>query len=629
MNYFGKHPEWCPRQNKLSHGLVLLLLGIAAVAMSPFANASSDRDQHKLESRIEQAIRDEQLVGAVWALVRPEETVLGAAGKSNATLGTPMTSAHQVHVGSLAKTLVALGILRLATEGRVEIDAPVGRYLQDVPVQNPWENESPLTVRHLLDHTGGLSDARISQVFSATAEPDQPLQQSLRLSDSPVRVRYRPGERAAYSNVGYVLLAMVIERVAGKRYEAWLGEEILSPLGMRESTFFFVSQGQHGEGGGLAMGHVDPRTPSPSIPMHLRSSGQFTSTASDMARLARFLMSDGRVNGRVLIDHKHLQQMGAPSLSESARAGLRTGYALGLMRRDRHGVVGKCHLGNLGTFRSALCVYPDYSRAFFVAYNSDPEGADFDRIDGMLVDALALPDVTKAPTEIASASYERWAGLYRMNPNRFEQFDYLDHVFGVTSVSRKDGALHLSPLQGSVRILRPIDGALLRAEDRVEASHVLIDSPRSQFAISDGIRTLEVASPLSVYGHWLSAAAGIVGFFYVLFAGGKRSLNALSRGAWLREPMSLPALGTLLVVLAPALHLLQPGFAFGDFSLASLAVAISSGFVPLALTLGTVMQLRSGLASPAERWDVFFLFLAIQWCVVLMVWRMMPFVSWM
>jgi CubicO group peptidase (beta-lactamase class C family) len=220
-----------------------------ALDLSPLRAQAGDA----LTTQIARALSEEGLVGATWALVTAEGTTLGAAGLKDASRNVPMSSHDRIQVGSVAKTFIATGILRLATEGRVALDAPVARYLHDLPLENPWEATAPLLVRHLLYHTDGLDDTRTWQFFSLRANSDAPLRAGLVREGGTVRVRHRPGERFSYSNTGYMLLGMLIEAVTGTRYEAWLDAELLAPLGMTRSTFEFVTQtGPDGDTTGAA-----------------------------------------------------------------------------------------------------------------------------------------------------------------------------------------------------------------------------------------------------------------------------------------------------------------------------------------------------------------------------------------
>jgi len=610
-----------------AHWLAAALCGLFAVTLVACpASAQGPRDP--LTRSIETALVEEDLVGATWALVTPDGTTIGAAGLNNATLQRPMSPDDRVQVGSVAKALLATGVLQLVTLGRVDLDAPVARYLPEVPIENRWEPESPLRVRHLLDHTGGLDDARMWQVFSLRADPDAPLRDGLTHPGGTLRVRHPPGERFSYSNTGYLLVGMLVEAVTGTRYETWLDAELLAPLGMTRSTFAFVTQAGPEADPTLAMGHFDPQTTSTAAPIHVRPASQFTTTAADMARFASFLMGDGVVDGRVLVDGDLLQGMAVPTTTEAARAGLAAGYALGLARRDRHGVVGRCHLGNIGTFRSAICIYPEQQRAFFVAFNSDPEDGRFDRVDALLVDALGVASPALQPVEPPGVDPAEWEGLYRVRPNRFEQFAYFDELAGVTRVRWDGEALHLEPLSGTARALTPVGGALFRAPDRREATHVLLRSAAGVPVVSDGMRTLERVSDVNVWGLWLSGAAGVVGLAYLLVVGVVRSVGALRRGGWREEPLRWPALCLVLLLLAPALYLTQSFLAIGDTTPANVAMAVLTAALPAALVVGGVQRLRAGLGTLGARLDLGAIVGLLQWCVVLAAWGLVPLVMW-
>jgi CubicO group peptidase (beta-lactamase class C family) len=623
----GKHMT---QQKSRSHSPLfasaLLLLAWAGASLAdapPRADAGES-----LEETIARALSEEGLVGATWALVMPDETVLGAAGSSDVSTGRPMTPKHRVQVGSVAKTLIAVGVLRLATEGRVALDTPVGRYLPDVPFENPWESEAPLLVRHLLDHTGGLDDARMWQVFSLRAKPDAPLREGVAHAGDTVRVRHRPGDRFSYSNSGYLLLGMVIEAVTGLRYEAWLDDALLAPLGMNRSTFEFVTQAGPDADPTLAMGHFDPATTSTAVPMRVRPASQFTTTAGDMGRFARFLMSDGRIDGEVLVDPGLLRAMAVPTTTESARAGLAAGYALGLVRRDRHGAVGNCHFGNIGSFRGALCLFPEHERAFFVAHNSDPEEGNFSRVDALLIEALGLPAAPESPAQSPEVNPAQWDGVYLARPSRFQQFAYLDELMGVTRARWDGQALWLEPLQGAARALAPAGGLLFRAPERREPTHVLLRSADGRASISDGMRTLDRVPAGKIYLHWASAAAGLAALLYLLVAGGARSLRGLRQRRWAGEPLRWPALCLGLLLVAPVLYLGQSFLAIGDPTPANIAVAVLTGALPVTLLVGGAQRLRAGIPGWTARLDLLALVAALQWCAVLAYWGLLPFVLW-
>jgi CubicO group peptidase (beta-lactamase class C family) len=600
------------------------LLAASLVACS--AHAQGPRGL--LQASIEAALVEEDLVGATWALVTPEGTIVGAAGLNDTSRQRPMSPGDRVQVGSVAKALLATGVLRLVTLGRIDLDAPLEQYLPEAPIENRWASEAPLRVRHLLDHTGGLDDARMWQVFSLLADADAPLSDGLTHHGGTLRLRHRPGDRFSYSNTGYLLIGMLIEAVTGARYERWLDAELLAPLGMSRSTFAFVTQMGPNADPTLAMGHFDPQSPSAAVPIHVRPASQFTTTAADMARFATFLMGDGAVDGRAFVDGDLLRAMAVPTTTEAVSSGLAAGYALGLARRDRHGVVGQCHLGNIGTFRSLMCLYPEHQRALFVAYNSDPEDGRFDRVDALLVDALGVTPTPLQPVQSPGVDPAEWQGLYRARPNRFEQFAYIDELTGVTRVRWDGEDLRLEPVAGSARALEPVGGALFRAPDRREATHVLLRTRDGTVAISSGLQTLERVNAVSVWALWLSAAAGIVSLAYLLIAGTARSVMAVRRGRWRDEPLRWPALCLAPLAVAPVLYLTQSFLAIGDPTPANVAMAVLSAALPVALILGATQRLWAGLGTLRARLDIGAVAGLLQWYAVLAAWGLAPLVLW-
>lgn len=245
--------------------IVLILLGLLIHAIPANATTSS------LSADIAAALEEEGLVGAAWATLELDGSITtGAAGLKDARKGTLLGSNDRVQIGSVAKTFLAVGILRLVSEGRLRLDTPVSRLLPDVRFDNPWAATDPVRVRHLLDHTSGLDDARLWQAFSLNASPDTPLRAAFTGSSALMRIRQRPGSTHSYSNMGYTLAGRVIEAVTGERYETYLEQQLLAPLGMTDSSFRFVTQAGPNGDPRLAMGHFETGIPHRAVPQYLR-----------------------------------------------------------------------------------------------------------------------------------------------------------------------------------------------------------------------------------------------------------------------------------------------------------------------------------------------------------------------
>lgn len=588
------------------------------------SHAAEPIAESDLHAAMEASIEREGLPGVVWTIVTPDGVLTGSAGLADARLQTPLSPASRVQTGSIVKTLIATGVLRLVTEGRLTLDSPAASYLPNIEFVNPWAPDHPVLVRHLLDHTSGLDDARLWQIFSLQAQPDAPLGASI--EDEPLQVRSRPGSRLSYSNLGYTLLGMVIEQVTGERYERYLDEQLLRPLGMHRSTFQFVSQEGPNTDGSLAMGHFEEGVTQPTVPMYLRPAGQFTTRADDMARLARFLMSNGEIEGRLFITPGLLRAMGGPSTTEAALAGLLdAGYGLGLNTRDRHGVIGNCHVGTTIGFRANLCLFPDKQKAFFIAFNADVETADYEQFDALLIRALGISPVTPAPEEAPPAGVGDWQGVYILAPVRNQSFAYLDQVLNFATVRWDGQRLHLQPFQGEATALLPVGGQMFRAEDRTRASHALIVSQQGGRVISDGFRSYEQTSIWRMVLLWTSLATGIAGIFWLFLLGIVRIVRRQLRPS---SPLFLPFLATASLLLPIPLFFAQSFLQLGDLTPASALLAVVTGMLPLAMIYGLWRSLKCTASGRAALWDRLAMFGVLQWCVVLASWELLPLRLW-
>lgn len=604
--------------------LLTMLLATAGLWSNASAAAAPIQSQADLSRELRAAIEEEGLTGATWAVVTPEGMSTGAAGLADARHRTPLSADNKVQTGSLVKTLVAAGILRLVTEGRLGLDSPVTELLPHVELENPWAPDSPVLLRHLLDHTSGLDDARLSQVFSLNARPDTPLNESI--GRSPLRVRSRPGSRLSYSNTGYTLLGMVIESVTGSRYEQYLDAELLRPLGMLDSTFAFVSQeGPHADGR-LAMGHFEGGESQPAVPLYLRPAGQFTTTAADMGRFARFLMGNGQVAGKPFIAPELLRAMGQPTTTEAAMAGLTTaGYGLGLNSRDRYGLLGRCHVGTAIGFRANFCIFPEARKAFFIAANADVETANYERMDALLLRSLDIAPALPAAATAPPSGIGDWQGIYVLAPSRMESFAYVDRLLNFAFVEWDGHRLRLNPFQGTAKHLLPVGGQLFRADDRVKPSHALLVSNDGRRVISDGFRSYEMVSMWRMVPLWASFLGGVLALAYVLLAGIVRLVRRRLTPA---DSLLVPFVTVAALFVPIPFFLTQSFLRLGDLTPASALLAAVTAALPLAMLLGLWISFRRDRPDGRTVGDKVAMVGVFQWAMVLFAWDLLPLCLW-
>ncbi|HEV8125556.1 MAG TPA: serine hydrolase domain-containing protein [Gemmatimonadales bacterium] len=204
--------------------MVILLLALAATP------PAQDTLSLTVDSLAAQAMVEHKIPGLTIAVARGGRTVLSRAyGTASVEFNAPVTPQSVFLIASVTKTFTALGILQLAVEGKLDLDAPIERYLGPLP--DAWR---PITVRHLLTHTAGLKDR-----FEFTRDGRFYMEYTtgqMRAAAEATPVDTTPGQKFQYSDQGYFLLGQIIEKVSGRTYRQYLTERIFTPAGMTNST---------------------------------------------------------------------------------------------------------------------------------------------------------------------------------------------------------------------------------------------------------------------------------------------------------------------------------------------------------------------------------------------------------
>jgi len=605
---------------------VLKIIAIVFLSLI-FTTISNGQDDDQLKQQIQQALEEEGLTGAVWAVVNSDEEIsVNAAGFKNLQTKEQLKPTDKVHIGSVTKTILATGILRLFSEDKINLNDPVEKYLPEINFDNKWRQTNPVTVRHLLDHTSGLEDLRLWQMFTGKAAPTSPLSFAFEKDPSLLRVRTKPGSVFSYSNMGYTLLGMVIKKVANEPYENYLDKNLLKPLGMLNSTFGFVSQIGDKADSELAMGHLDDQTTFPALPIYLRPAAQFTTTAYDMGLFLKFIMSDGTLKGQPFIKKELLAGMGQPDKTEAFRNGLQIGYGLGGMKRDRHGVVGFAHSGNIVGYHAMIYAFPSSRKAFFISHNMDSESANYERFNEILIRHLTLEKTDQPARAVKPSDLSDWEGYFIPVVSRFEPLAYLDALASFTKVSIKDDKVTLSPFQKQSRELFYTGNNILTAEGKTTGSHVFFKTDENTPIISDGLSSLRKINSLLLLSHWISFCLGCIGLVYLLVSGVvqliKYKTNIITKPVW------FAFLSIALLFVPVPFFLLQSFVSIGDLTAASLLLAISTFLLPFGLAATGWLYIKNGMPKLYNKTDFLAVVFSFQWVILLAYWGLIPFILW-
>ena len=203
----------------------------------------------EIDAYIERHMDRLNIPGATLAIVEGDK-IVHLRGFGQARPGGEVPSPQTpFFLGSTTKSITALAVMQLVEAGKVELDAPVQRYLPWFRVADP-QASAQMTVRHLLNQTSGLS--MLSGLFPL-ADLDESSGASERQARalSTLKVSRPVGSAFEYSNTNYSLLGLIIEAASGESYEAYIHGHIFAPLEMRHSFTTRAEASQHG----LAVGH--------------------------------------------------------------------------------------------------------------------------------------------------------------------------------------------------------------------------------------------------------------------------------------------------------------------------------------------------------------------------------------
>jgi CubicO group peptidase (beta-lactamase class C family) len=296
---------------------------------------------------------DETFSGSILIAQDGEVLLSRGYGSADRELGISNTPQTRFFVGSVTKQFTAMAILILQSQGRLNVQDPICRYIKDCPAD--WED---ITIHHLLTHTSGITP----MVGNSGSLPITPAGLLALFKDSPLD--FQPGERFNYSNCGYWVLGTIIEQVSGQSYEAFVQQWILEPLGMHDSGF-------DQDANGLAVGYVDQYTAAPaevSDSSFSYSAGALYSTLEDLYRWDQALYTDQ------LIPQDLLDQMFAPLINVSPDVIGSEAYGYGWIVQDDLGRQLVWHGGAIEGFRAAIFRYPDERITIIILSNQEDSG---------------------------------------------------------------------------------------------------------------------------------------------------------------------------------------------------------------------------------------------------------------
>ena len=324
-----------------------------------------------------------------------------AFGLADLEHNVPNTTQTIFESGSVAKQFTAAALVLLQQDGKLSLDDPVKKHIPELP-----DYGSPLTIRHLLNHTAGLRDWGAVLSLTGAGRGERVISQDLALDviTHQRALDFTPGSEYSYSNSGYNLAAIIVERVSKQKFPAFVEERLFKPIGMKNSSWRDDYQRiVPGRAQGYArQGNGPWRLNMPF--MNVYGNGGMLTTVGDWMKWNAMLDS---------------QSLGAPLVSALETQGVlndgrKIAYALGLSVAKYKGMKDVSHGGATAGYQTFLTRYPDNKVSVGVMCNGTSPSAG--GIAASITEEIFGPFPEPAKTETAKVSDEelkKFVGIWR------------------------------------------------------------------------------------------------------------------------------------------------------------------------------------------------------------------------
>lgn len=388
--------------------LVALCLFVIQFAMAQKPDASLLTDKQiasKADEYMNESVRIDNFHGAVLVARDGKPIFSKAYGMANYELDVPNKPQTVFHIVSMTKQFTAMAIMILQERGKLSVNDSICKYLEDCPTA--WQ---PITIRHLLTNTSGIVNyldlPEWNKVWTCRHIPKEFIKI---FKDKPLE--FVPGERFAYSNSGWYLLGLVIEKTSGKDYDEFLEANIFAPLEMKSTSApGLASFIKNRADGYMVQGEQTRPVAFPNWSV-LYSTAAVVSTTEDMLRWEQAL------NTEKLVSRKSLDEIFTPF--KDFIPGL--GYAYGWMvtKNSERPVIS--HSGSMGGFAGYIVRHPADRITVVVLSNkvNTPSVSV-----GNALSAIALNKPYKSPNErkmvpVEQQILDKYVGQYQLAPDVF------------------------------------------------------------------------------------------------------------------------------------------------------------------------------------------------------------------
>lgn len=416
--------------NRTWNHFALCCVLLPLTAARPLA-AQPPVEPSNLKTLLQRAIESErsqrQLPAVAIILVDDQKTVW-EMGFGEARAKAPVNLDTVYRVGSVSKLFTDIALMQLVEQKRVDLDAPVKRYLPEFHPVNPF-NQSEITLRQLMTHRSGLvREPAVGHYFDPTSPTLSDTIASLNKSE----LIYPPGQRTKYSNAGITVVGAVIEKLTGAPFAQSLTQSVLQPIGCTSTTFTATASIAGKLANGQMWTYYGRKFDAPIFALGTEPAGNLYSTTSDLGRFLSMLFAGGRGrNGQVLqtqtLDEMYRVQFDPP--------GTKRGYGLGFAVHEVQGRRCVGHNGAVYGFATVLQALPAEKLGVAVVTTKDCANGVAKKLADYALELMLAEREGKAPPNYATtrsveaAQVASVVGKYRGNGEGIDVFEWERNLY--------------------------------------------------------------------------------------------------------------------------------------------------------------------------------------------------------
>ena len=413
-----------------------------------------------------------------------------AVGFADTESKVPATTQTVFQAASLTKLLTAAIAMHEVESGRTSLDSLVNEVLPDERrVRSADGSLAPVTLRQLLSHSSGIAFHSALQV-----DPNEPSRTMDEYLAHGLKTIRGPGEKLIYASDGFTLAGWLAARAEGKPYDELAQKVILSPLGMRSSSY--KSPREHGSA--LAVAHESGRRILHANVSAGMPAGALLTTAEDLARFALLCLGRGEIDGKRILRAESVDEM--LRLQARVHARVPEGFGLGFAIREIPGRRIAWWDGQLPGAASRLALLPEHNVGVVVLANGADNNA-VARVSNRILDLL-IPDVSvdREASTNKTADEQALIGFYRLKDMLPPPLSLAERFVNF-KIERSTDGIALSSLLFDAQVTAIGDGLFRLEGGMLDGSIGIVDGDRLFFSVLEGERVgpLQSATAWFVY----------------------------------------------------------------------------------------------------------------------------------